>query len=135
MALYQDPHDLAPNERILMQRMRTIMLRPEALAHHIDAGRILAVMVGIGLALVIAVVLVFGVAVRAGMAADFEQRITLDVQHSLVIHNGPSPTCASISNPPQHDCFRPGPERRAFSVAYLAPDGVWSLVWFQPPEP
>src|SRR5438876_189501 len=68
-------------------------------------------------------------------ASVFEQRITLDVQHILVIHNGPSPTCASIASPPQHDCFRPGPERRAFSVAYLTPDGVWSLVWFQPPEP
>jgi hypothetical protein len=59
--------------------------------------------------------------------------LVLDAQHRLVIHNGPSPTCASIPNPPQHDCFWPGSERREFSVAYLTPNGVRSLVWFRLP--
>jgi hypothetical protein len=73
------------------------------------------------------------VAVRAGIAPEFDQRIALNAQHSLVIHNGPSPTCAVIPNPPQHDCFRPGPARREFSVFYLTPHGVRSLVWFRLP--
>jgi hypothetical protein len=92
-----------------MHPTRSIDLHPEALAYRIDMGRTLAVVVTIGLALVIRV--------------------------SLAIHNGPSPTCASIPNPPQHDCFRPGPERREFSVDYLTPNGVRSLLWFQLPEP
>ena len=116
-----------------MHRIRAITLHPEALTHPINVGRTLAVMVTIGLALVIMVSLVFGVAVRAGIAPEFDQPIALYAQHHLVIHNGPSPTCASIPNPPQHDCFRPGPERREFSVDYLTPDGVRSLVWFRLP--
>jgi hypothetical protein len=87
----------------------------------------------IGLALVIIGSLVFGVAVRTGIAADFDQRIILDAQHILAIHNGPSPTCAVIPNPPQHDCFWPGPARREFSVDYLTLHGVQSLVWFRLP--
>jgi hypothetical protein len=74
-------------------------------------------------------------AVRAGIVPAFDQSIVLDAQHQLVIHNGTSPTCASIPNPPQHDCFRPGPERREFSVDYLTPNGVRSLLWFRQPEP
>ena len=64
----------------------------------------------------------------------FDQRIALDSQHVLVIHNGPRPTCAVIPNPPQHDCFRPDPERREFSVDYLTPIGARSLLWFHLPE-
>jgi hypothetical protein len=116
-----------------MHRIRAITLHPEAHARRIDVGRTLAVVVTTGLALVITVSLVFGVAVRADIAPAFDQQIVLTAQHHLVIHNGPSPTCASIPNPPQHDCFRPGPERREFSVDYLTPYGVRSLVWFRLP--
>src|SRR5262245_20752697 len=73
------------------------------------------------------------VAVRAGIAPDFEQRIALDAQHILVLHNGPQPTCTLIPNPPRHDCFWPGAERRIFSVDYLTPHGAGSLVWFRLP--
>jgi hypothetical protein len=41
----------------------------------------------------------FVVAVRAGIALDFDQCITLDAQHILVIHNGPQPTCSVIPAP------------------------------------
>jgi hypothetical protein len=76
---------------------------------------------------------VLSVAVRGGIAPDFDQHIALDGQHILVIHNGPQPNCTTIPNPPQHDCFWPGEERREFSVYYLAPHGVRSLVWFRLP--
>jgi len=101
--------------------------------YRVNVGCIAAVAVKNGLALVIAGSLFFGVAVRVGIAPDFDQRITLSAQHFLVIHNGTSPTCASIPNPPQHDCFWPGPERREFSMAYLTPNGVRSLAWFRLP--
>ena len=97
-------------------------------------GRVLPVVVTIGLALVLIGSLVFGAAVRAGIAPDFEERITFDAQYILAIHNGPSPTCAFIPNPPQHDCFWPGAERREFSLDYLTPNGVWALLWFRLPE-
>lgn len=116
-----------------MQRIRSIELRPGLLNHHIDVGGILVMVVTIGLALVTTVSLVFGVAVRAGIVPDFYQLIALNAQHILVIHNGPSPTCAVIPNPPQHDCFRPGPARREFSVDYLTPNGIRSLIWFRLP--
>ena len=116
-----------------MYRIRSIDLHPWALANRISVGRTVAVVVTSGLVLVITVSLAFGAAVRAGIAPDFDQRIALDAQHILVIHNGPSPTCASIPNPPQHDCFWPGSERREFSVDYLTPNGVWSLVLFRLP--
>jgi hypothetical protein len=102
-------------------------------AHRV--GRVLTVVVAIGLALVLIGSLVFGAVVVAGTAPDFDQRIALDARHLLVIHNGPSPTCAVIPNPPQHDCYRPGLERREFSVDYLTPNRVWSLLWFRLPEP
>jgi hypothetical protein len=51
-----------------------------------------------------------------------------------VIHNGPSPTCTFIPNPPQHDCFWSGRERRIFSVDYLTPYGVQSLLRFGLPR-
>ena len=98
-------------------------------------GRTLTVVVTIGLAFVITSGLVFGVAVRVGSAPDFDQRITLNVQYGLVIHNGPRPTCAVIPNPPQHDCVWPGAERRTFSVDYITPTGAWSLLSFRLPAP
>ena len=116
-----------------MQRTRSMDLHLGVLAYRISVGRTLAVVVKSGLVLVITVSLAFGAAVRAGIAPDFDQQIVLYDQHHLVIHNGPSPTCASIPNPPQHDCFRPGPERHEFSVDYLSPNGVRSLVWFRLP--
>lgn len=116
-----------------MQRIGSIGLRRGRLVQHIDLGGTLAMMVTIGLALVITVSLVFSVAVCAGIAPQFEQQITLYAQHRLVIHNGPSPTCASTPNPPQHDCFRPGPQPREFSVYYLTPHGVRSLLFFRLP--
>jgi len=116
-----------------MQCIRAIELRLGLLVHHIEVARTLAMVVTIGLALVTTVSLVFGVAVRAGIAPDFYQVIALDDQRILLIHNGPSPTCAVTPNPPQHDCFRPGPQRREFSVYYLTPYEVRSLVWFRLP--
>ncbi|MFL5800870.1 MAG: hypothetical protein ACJ8CR_03935 [Roseiflexaceae bacterium] len=116
-----------------MQRMGSSEPRPGLLMHHIDVVRTLAMVVTIGLALVTTVSLAFSVAVSVGIAPEFDQQIRLNAQHSLVIHNGPSPTCTSIPNPPQHDCFRPGPEPREFSVDYLTPHGVRSLVWFRLP--
>ena len=101
--------------------------------HRSELGRMLVV-VNIGLAVVmITAGLAFGAAVRAGIAPAFDQQIRLDAQHRLIIHNGPIPTCASIPNPPQHDCVWLGAARRTFSVDYLAPDGVRSLVWFRLP--
>ena len=116
-----------------MQRTRSIDLHRGVLAYRIGVGRTLAVVVTTGLALVITVGLALSVAVRAGIAPAFDQQIVLNDQHHLVIHNGPSPTCASIPNPPQHDCFMPGPERREFSVDYLTLEGVRSLMWFRLP--
>jgi hypothetical protein len=116
-----------------MQRIRSIELRLGLLMHHIDVGGILVMVVKVGLALVITGSLIFGVIVRAGIAPEFDQQIALSAQHRLVIHNGPSPTCACIPNPPQHDCFRPGPEPREFSVFFLTPHGVRALVWFRLP--
>src|SRR5947207_2262792 len=106
-----------------MDSTRSINLHRAVLAYHIGVGRALAVLVTIGLALVIIVSLAVAGAVRAGIAPDFDQQIALYAQHILVIHNGPSPTCASIPNPPQHDCLWPGPEPREFSVDYLTPNG------------
>ena len=116
-----------------MQRIGSSELRRELLIHHIDVGGTLAMMVKVGLVLVITGSLVFGVAVRAGIAPDFDQQIVLDDQHRLVIHNGPQPTCASIPNPPHRDCFWPGWDSREFSVDYFAPNGARSLVWFRLP--
>jgi hypothetical protein len=96
-------------------------------------GQVPEVVVTIGLALMFIGSLVFGVAVRWGIAPHFDQQIALSARHILVIHKGPSPTCASIPNPPQHDCFWPGSERREFSIDYLTPHGVQSLVWFRLP--
>ena len=91
----------------------------------------LAVVLITGLVLAIISSGVVVVALRRGIAPDFDQRIALDSQHSLVLHNGPQPTCTVIPNPPQHDCFWLGPERRAFSLDYLSPHGYWSLLWFR----
>src|SRR5205085_12009563 len=93
----------------------------------------LAVMLITGLVLTSIGSGVLVVALRAGIAPDFDQRIALSAQHSLVIHNGPQPTCSFIPNPPQHDCFWPGAERRALSVDYLTPYGVRQLVSFRLP--
>ena len=76
---------------------------------------------------------VFVVMVREGGVPYFDQRIALDAQHVLVLHNGPEPTCASTSTPPQHDCFSPDREHHAFSVYCLTPHGVRRLVWFRLP--
>src|SRR5262249_16126718 len=86
----------------------------------------LAVMLVTWLVLTIVSCGVFVVAVRAGIAPDFDQRIALSAQHSLVIHSGPQPNCTIIPN-----CFWPGEQRREFSVYYLTPQGLRSLVWFR----
>ncbi len=116
-----------------MQRIRSTQLRRGQLVWHIDVVRTLATMVKVGLVLLITCSLVFSVAVRMGGVPEFNQQIALSAQHHLVIHNGPSPTCASTPNPPQHDCFRPGSEPREFSVFELTPHGVRSLLWFRLP--
>ena len=95
--------------------------------------KILAVVLVTGLALTITGCTLFAVAVRRGIAPDFDQRIALDARHILVIHNGPSPICSFIPNPPRSDCLWPGSERREFSVTYLTPHGVRSLLWFRLP--
>ena len=84
-----------------------------------------------GLVLAIIASGLFAVAVREGIAPGFDQRIALSAQHILVIHNGPQPNCTIIPNPPQHLCFWPGEQRREFSVYYLTPQGLRSLVWFR----
>ena len=73
----------------------------------------------------------FVVAARTGAAPEFDRQIALDARHILVVHNGASSTCTTIPNPPQHDCFVPGPERREFAVYYLTSHGVRSLLWFR----
>jgi hypothetical protein len=88
-----------------MYRIRTMRRHPKALAHRVDAGRALAATVTLGLVLVMTVSLAVVGAVRAGIAPPFDQQIVLDDQHRLVIHYGPSSPCASIPNPPHHDCF------------------------------
>ena len=131
----QHPHDLSPNEGISMRRFRVIPHDPAASAHCADASRVLPSAVAIGLALVMLATFAFGLAVRSGNASMLDQQLVLDPQHRLVIHSGPFPTCVSIPNPPQHDCFSPRSERRTFSVAYVTPHGAWSLLSFQLPEP
>ena len=116
-----------------MDRIRSIELHPALFVRRVNLVCILVVMVKIALVFLIVGSIGFGVAVRAGIAPEFDEQLTLDAQHILVIHNGPSPTCASIPNPPQHDCFWPGPQRRVFSVDYLTPHGVRSLAWFRLP--
>lgn len=116
-----------------MNEIQSIDRHPAAHVYLPEVGRALAVVITIGLALAITVSLVLGVAVSIGIAPEFDRSIALHAQHRLVIHNGPSPTCAVILNPPQHDCFWPGPERREFSVYYLTPHGVRSLIWFRLP--
>ncbi|HEU5104117.1 MAG TPA: hypothetical protein VFU22_34105 [Roseiflexaceae bacterium] len=116
-----------------MDRIRSMDLHPEMFVRRVNLSHILVAVVKTALALLIVGSIGFGAAVRAGIAPEFDKQLTLDAQHILVIHNGPSPTCTSIPNPPQHDCFWPGPERRAFSVDYLTPHGVRSLLWFRLP--
>jgi hypothetical protein len=116
-----------------MDRIDSIKLHPTLFARRVNLGRILVVVIKIALALLIVGSIGFGAAVRAGIAPEFDEQLTLDAQHILVIHNGPSPACTFIPNPPQHDCFWPGAERRVFSVDYLTPQGVRSLVWFRLP--
>ncbi len=87
-----------------------------------------------GLVLAIMGSSLFAVAVLTGAAPKFDQQIILDDRYILVVHSGPRPTCWLFPNPPQHDCFWPGSERNEFSVEYLTPHGVQSLIWFQLPE-
>ena len=116
-----------------MYRIRSIQLHPGALAQRVNLRQTLVLAIKIVLALLIAGSMVFALAIRMGIAPDFDQHVALDAQHSLLVHNGPIPTCSIVPNPPQHDCFWPGPERRVFSVDYLTPEGVRSLVWFRLP--
>src|SRR5262245_8695518 len=85
----------APIKETSMQGIGSIERRPGVFAYQIDMGSILALVLVVGSALLIIGSLSFGVAVRAGIAPDFYQVIALSPQHSLVIHNGASPTCAS----------------------------------------
>lgn len=118
-----------------MRRFRVIPHDSAASAHCADASHVLPWAVASGVALVILATFAFGLAVRSGNVPMLDQQIVLDPKHRLVIHSGPFPTCVSIPNPPQHDCFSPSAERRAFSVAYVTPHGTWSLLSFQLPEP
>ena len=98
-----------------------------------DLIETLALIIAIGLALMLTCTILAGLAIDAGSAPEFDQRIALDAEHILVVHHGPGPTCAYIPNPPQHDCFWPGPAHRVFSVDYLTPHGARSLVWLRLP--
>ncbi len=95
--------------------------------------KILVVVLVIGLALATIGSTVFAVAVRGDIVPYFDQRIALDAQHVLVIHNGPEPTCTVLPTPRQYDCFWPGLgySRRTFSVDYLTLEGARSLIWFR----
>jgi hypothetical protein len=115
-----------------MQHIQAIPLRPAARVRRINLGRTLALIVTLGLALLITLGLAVGAALSAGAAPQFEQPIILYAQHMLVIHYGLSP-CPFIPDLPQHDCLRIGSEPRVFSVDYLTPQGVHSLVWFRLP--
>ena len=101
--------------------MRSLLV--QTLAGVLVIGLVLTI-IGSGLAVL---------AVHGGIAPNFDQRIALSAQHILVIHHGPQPTCTVIPNPPQHDCFWPGAERRVFSVDYLTLHGVQSLMSFRLP--
>jgi hypothetical protein len=116
-----------------MGRFQSITLNRGTLVRRLDLSHTLAAVVKLGLALLIAGSIIFGIAMQVGIAPEFDERIVIAAQHSLVIHNGPSPTCTFIPNPPQHDCFAPSLERREFSVDYLTPHGVRSLVLFRLP--
>jgi hypothetical protein len=96
-------------------------------------ARLMPAALQIALVLLVAGSIGAGIAIRTNAVPPFDWQFTPDGRHILVIHNGPSPTCAPIPNPPQHGCFRPGPERREFSVDYITPDGVRSLVWLRLP--
>jgi hypothetical protein len=93
----------------------------------------LTVVLVTGLVVLIIGCIGFGMAIRTGIAPEFDEQIALNAQHVILLHNGPAPTCMFPPNPPQHDCFLPGPPRRVFSVDYLTPHGVRSLVWFRLP--
>jgi len=61
--------------------------------------QIMAVVLVTGLILTVIGSGVVVVAVREGIAPDFDQRIALDARHILVIHNGPRPTCTVLPTP------------------------------------
>lgn len=98
-------------------------------------GHVLTTMVATALIAILAATITTGTIVIAGGAPAFDWQFTLSDRHMLVIHTGPVPTCAFIPNPPQHDCFRPGPDHREFSMAYFTPDSVRSLIQFRLPKP
>jgi hypothetical protein len=62
----------------IIYRICTMTGGPEALAHHVDAGRALAATATLGLVLVMTVGLAVVGAVRAGIAPPFDQQIVLD---------------------------------------------------------
>jgi hypothetical protein len=116
-----------------MDRDRSIGLHAGRCRPRTNLMGVLTLVVAIGLALMISSTILASLAVCLGVAPAFEQQLALDAQHILVIHHGPIPTCSFIRNPPQHDCFWPGALRQVFSVDYLTPHGVRSLVSFQLP--
>ena len=77
----------------------------------------LAVVLVSGLVLTIIGSVVCVVAVREGIAPDFEERIALSAQHILVIHDGPQPNCTIIPNP--HSTIVSGQARSAVSSLCL----------------
>jgi hypothetical protein len=82
-----------------MSTIRSIDLHQLILTKRIGMGRTLAVLIAIGLALTIISSGEVAAVVRGSIIAYFDQRIALDGEHVLVIHNGTSPTCAVIPNP------------------------------------
>lgn len=93
------------------------------------------VVVTIGLVVAISGSLFVNLAVDGGIVSNSDRRITLDAEHTVVIHSGPIPTCAFSTTPPHYDCFLTKPARRVFSVDYLTLHGAKSLLWFALPEP
>lgn len=116
-----------------MNSTHTSALHRRTRPHRFDLGRALAVIVTLGLVVALTASLAAAATVAAGIAPALDQSIVLPVQHALLIHLGPRPTCLYIPNPPQHDCAWPGSERGVFSVEYLTPHGARLLVWLRLP--
>jgi hypothetical protein len=114
-----------------MDRNRSIARHVGPCQSHSNLTRVLRLIIAIGLGLMICGSILTSLSIYLGIAPAFDEQLALDAQHILVIHHGQIPTCSSIPNPPQHDCFWPGATRRVFSVDYLTLQGVRSLVWFQ----
>lgn len=116
---------------VSMDRILAIDFRPRALMLLRSLGCTFVQAVEVGLVPLLTGGVALSMAVCRDVALDFDQRITLNGRHILVLYKGSIPTCTVIPNPPQHDCLWPGLERHIFSIDYLTPYGVQPLASFQ----